>query len=234
MRREFRRGVLRKLGSRNIPPNSLTFPNPRKNFKHPHQTHRNHTRLMEFPGLGTHCAEPSCHQLDFLPYICPFCPPLEEQATDGLFKPHEKNLATTTVIRAGKRYRVFCGEHRLEHSNCPGRRNIIVPTALCPLCATVLPIANTMDSSDSLSSPSEAEINSTVERHLLAGCKSSAVRCAVAKCKQKPIAALSCKSCSKKLCGSHRYPDTHECVVPRKGISAGQAAAAARKPMTVR
>jgi hypothetical protein len=193
---------------------------------------------MEFPGLGTHCAEQSCHQLDFLPYICPFCSPVDEQAdaASPSLKTDEKNLATTSVIRAGKRYRVYCGEHRSEHShsNCPGRRNVVVPTVPCPLCATVLPI-KAADSSDSITAPSEAEINGTVERHLLAGCKTqqASLKCSVAKCKQKPIAALSCKTCSKKLCGSHRYPETHECL-PRKGISAGLAAAAARKPIAVR
>lgn len=204
---------------------------------------------MEFPGLGTHCSEPSCHQLDFLPYICPFCPPVQDSDIDSVKKhitnTDSKNLATTTVVRSGKRYHVYCGEHRSEHANCPGRKNVVVPTVSCPLCSTLLPVGRALDSSTTTATgtpvpnpPTEAEINTVVEKHILAGCKSSVNKCAVAKCKQKPISALQCRSCQKKLCGSHRYPEAHSCsaaaAVVGKGLSPAQAAAAARKPITVR
>lgn len=60
---------------------------------------------MEFPELGCHCSEPTCHQLDFLPVKCDAC---------------------------GKK---FCSQHwKYESHSCPNShvRNAQVP--VCPLC----------------------------------------------------------------------------------------------------
>jgi len=65
---------------------------------------------MEFPGLGKHCSEPTCRQLDFLPVKCDAC------------------------------NNTFCSEHyKYESHNCPAayRKNVQVP--VCPLCNTPIP-----------------------------------------------------------------------------------------------
>lgn len=53
---------------------------------------------MEFADLGKHCEEPSCRQLDFLPFVCSACK------------------------------RTFCSDHRtFQAHNCPEVKNVIIP-----------------------------------------------------------------------------------------------------------
>lgn len=65
---------------------------------------------MEFPNLGKHCSEKSCHKLDFLPMKCDSCD------------------------------QVFCSEHfnYVKH-NCAGafKKDFQVP--VCPLCGDPVP-----------------------------------------------------------------------------------------------
>lgn len=65
---------------------------------------------MEFPDLGKHCAEESCHKLDFLPMKCDSCD------------------------------KVFCSEHfsYIKHS-CPGAHKKDIQVPVCPLCGEPVP-----------------------------------------------------------------------------------------------
>nr|CAB3267912.1 AN1-type zinc finger protein 2A [Phallusia mammillata] len=66
---------------------------------------------MEFPDLGKHCAERSCHQLDFLPLKCDAC----EQ--------------------------VFCKNHmRYDDHNCHSAYKKDVQVPVCPLCGKPVPV----------------------------------------------------------------------------------------------
>lgn len=61
---------------------------------------------MEFPDLGRHCSEETCHQLDFLPFNC-----------DGCKK-------------------VFCLEHRTYKAHgCPNENHKDVSVLICSVCA---------------------------------------------------------------------------------------------------
>lgn len=61
---------------------------------------------MEFPDLGRHCSEETCHQLDFLPFKC-----------DGCRK-------------------MFCLEHRTYKAHsCPNESHKDVSVLICPVCA---------------------------------------------------------------------------------------------------
>lgn len=81
--------------------------------------------------MGTHCAESTCHQLDFLPFKCDLC------------------------------HQTFCSEHRSykEHS-CPEayRKDKIVPT--CPLCRQALPVSRGMDADQRVNKHIEMECQS--------------------------------------------------------------------------
>ncbi|XP_033105974.1 AN1-type zinc finger protein 2A-like [Anneissia japonica] len=65
---------------------------------------------MEFPGLGKHCSENSCKQLDFLPMICDAC------------------------------NEVFCKDHIIysKHS-CPSSYKKDIQVPVCPLCNKPVP-----------------------------------------------------------------------------------------------
>lgn len=65
---------------------------------------------MEFPNLGKHCSDESCHKLDFLPMKCDSCD------------------------------KVFCSEHfsYMKHS-CPGAHKKDVQVPVCPLCGEPVP-----------------------------------------------------------------------------------------------
>ncbi|XP_055839405.1 AN1-type zinc finger protein 2A [Episyrphus balteatus] len=65
---------------------------------------------MEFPHLGKHCSEKSCHKLDFLPMKCDSCD------------------------------KVFCSEHfsYMKHS-CPGAYKKDFQVPVCPLCGEPVP-----------------------------------------------------------------------------------------------
>ncbi|KAI9031360.1 hypothetical protein DFJ74DRAFT_655413 [Hyaloraphidium curvatum] len=186
---------------------------------------------MELPTLGVHCAAEGCHQLDFLPFLCPHCPPEELDAGDG------HATTGTTVVRAGRRHKVYCGDHRTEHAGCTGRRNYVVPTVPCPLCATVLPVrlAATGTLGSEAEPPSESDIKATVEKHIVAGCKSKPTQCLAPRCKEKPNPAMTCKLCTKTLCTKHRFPEMHSCAAAAKAtLVPSQAAALARKGIAVR
>ncbi|KAK3914560.1 AN1-type zinc finger protein 2B [Frankliniella fusca] len=65
---------------------------------------------MEFPGLGQHCSEPTCKQLDFLPVKCDAC------------------------------QKIFCHSHMsyLQHAcSSAHKRDVQVP--VCPLCNKPVP-----------------------------------------------------------------------------------------------
>lgn len=65
---------------------------------------------MEFPGLGEHCSERSCHKLDFLPVKCDAC------------------------------QKIFCHSHMsyLQH-NCESAYKKDVQVPVCPLCNNPVP-----------------------------------------------------------------------------------------------
>ena len=81
--------------------------------------------------MGTHCAEQTCHQLDFLPFTCDLC------------------------------LNTFCGEHRSykEHKCTEAyRKNKLVPT--CPLCGQALPVSKGTDANQRVNKHIEMECKS--------------------------------------------------------------------------
>lgn len=187
---------------------------------------------MELPSLGTHCAEATCNQLDFLPYICPFCPVFPDtppaQTGHSNTQRRDRDLAAVTVLRGEKRYLVYCAEHRNGHTDCPGRQNTVIPAVNCPLCNVLVPTGQAN------SDPSAPEVAAAVERHVKAGCRTNIAKCAISKCKNKSL--LKCNSCSKGHCTAHRFPEAHGCArqAQRSMHSPAEAAALARKTIAVR
>ncbi|XP_042869526.1 AN1-type zinc finger protein 2A-like [Penaeus japonicus] len=65
---------------------------------------------MELPHLGTNCAEPTCRQLDFLPFTCNMCK------------------------------KEFCVDHhKYEDHSCPESYKVDVRIPICPLCNQPVP-----------------------------------------------------------------------------------------------
>ncbi|KAK4302256.1 hypothetical protein Pmani_025634 [Petrolisthes manimaculis] len=65
---------------------------------------------MELPHIGTHCAQPTCHKLDFLPFMCNLC---------------KKN---------------FCVDHhKYDAHACPESHLADVQVPICPLCDQPVP-----------------------------------------------------------------------------------------------
>ncbi|XP_071520153.1 AN1-type zinc finger protein 2A-like [Panulirus ornatus] len=65
---------------------------------------------MELPHIGTHCSEPTCRQLDFLPIICNLCK------------------------------KEFCVDHhKYESHNCTESYKADVQVPICPLCNQPVP-----------------------------------------------------------------------------------------------
>lgn len=66
---------------------------------------------MEFPDLGKHCSDPTCHQLDFLPVQCDAC------------------------------QKVFCSSHyQYSKHNCPEAYKKDNQVPVCPLCNRPVPV----------------------------------------------------------------------------------------------
>ena len=81
--------------------------------------------------MGIHCAEQTCHQLDFLPFTCNLC------------------------------HNTFCIEHRSykEHKCTEAyRKDKLVPT--CPLCGQALPVSKGMDADQRVNKHIEMECKS--------------------------------------------------------------------------
>ena len=65
---------------------------------------------MEFPELGTHCSQPDCNQLDFLPVKCDACA------------------------------KKFCSQHwQYQGHSCPNSHMSNVQVPVCPLCDQPVP-----------------------------------------------------------------------------------------------
>ena len=81
--------------------------------------------------MGTHCAEQTCHQLDFLPFNCDLC------------------------------FKTFCKAHRSykEHKCADAyKKDKLVPT--CPLCGQALPVSKGMDADQRVNKHIEMECKS--------------------------------------------------------------------------
>lgn len=149
---------------------------------------------MNLPGLGRHCSESGCGQLDFLPFDCPEC------------------------------HGVFClAHHKLgDHSPCASFDRARLNTMpVCPVCqATVY--ARVDASRDAvvnahIASGCTLHLLET-KRAMAKENLSLATRCEQPTgCRNaEKLSTLVCQQCSRQFCLSHRLPDTHRCTGPAK------------------
>lgn len=139
---------------------------------------------MHFSDLGKHCAEPTCRQVDFLPYTCKYCT------------------------------KVFCTDHRSETGhNCENKNHGNIVSIKCPICLKVINYDSGLTNEHEVwtqhhnteCNPANYAPNSRVER---------IQSCPVKGCKTKlnSINTYQCKDCYQQLCLVHRFSDMHQCV----------------------
>jgi len=137
---------------------------------------------MEFHNLGKHCFEPTCRQIDFLPFTCKFC--------------------TNT----------YCLEHReFKAHNCPKQNTGDIKAIVCPTCLKTLKFDCSIHNENEFFDI-HAATDCTGEYYDKArAAKQKFCEAPKCKTKLLPINTYSCDNCGKNLCLSHRYQDTHEC-----------------------
>ncbi|EER03372.1 AN1-type zinc finger protein 2B, putative [Perkinsus marinus ATCC 50983] len=138
--------------------------------------------MTDFADLGAHCAEPYCHQQDFLPFECDRC------------------------------HKEFCLDHRTyEAHNCPyldsasyNKQQVII----CPLCRSsvhLLPgeTENAAFERHSNSSACKPEDYSKprLQKCPVEGCRERLTE----------VNSYQCPECHVKVCLKHRYEDVHPC-----------------------
>ncbi|GAA5869479.1 hypothetical protein JCM3774_001463 [Rhodotorula dairenensis] len=147
---------------------------------------------QEFLDIGRHCKEPSCNQLDFLPFKCPSC------------------------------HLDFCSEHwrppkghtcaDFDEAKADNR----IPT--CPLCSQPVPFPPSqdpnaaMDAHLSLSCPVLHPERATKTSR-------SPNQCSASGCRTKMIVPIECEGCHRKFCPSHRWKSDHACSSRSSGAS---------------
>ncbi|GAA5917732.1 hypothetical protein JCM6882_009367 [Rhodosporidiobolus microsporus] len=160
---------------------------------------------QSFLTIGRHCREPSCNQLDFLPFKCPCC------ALD------------------------FCGEHWRppQGHKCakwdPVKADNRIPS--CPLCSQPISFPPSTDPNI----PMDAHLSSScpaLHPHLASAPRfKPANECAEKKCKTKMIQPIQCDKCRAKFCPKHRFERDHACPGAQTVAAAGGGGAGVRKTL---
>ena len=135
---------------------------------------------MEFE-IGKHCSEPTCKQLDFLPFKCRGC------------------------------QKIFCLDHRtFESHSCTCVNPLKDRRALdCPLCGAVITSPPNQDPNIKMNDHLTQECK--VMNPKLNQKKSTHNQCGVAGCKKREILPVTCSKCSQHFCLSHRWEKDHNC-----------------------
>ena len=150
-------------------------------------------------GLGAHCAERGCHQLDFLPFTCDKC------------------------------HRTFCLAHRdPPHHSCTFNVTAQRVMPQCPVCQQHV-FVTAEDSVDArvnahILSGCKDHLMKDVQSVVRAK-QAVTLRCDyVDGCNNKNgYATMQCKKCRLQYCLSHRFPEQHKCAALTS--SAGSSAA---------
>ncbi|KAF4688675.1 AN1-type zinc finger protein 2A [Perkinsus olseni] len=153
--------------------------------------------MTDFADLGAHCAEPYCHQQDFLPFECDRC------------------------------HKEFCLDHRTyDAHNCPylsstsyNKQQVII----CPLCKSsihLLPGETEDRAFDRHSHSSDCRPENYGKPRLqkcpVEGCRDRLTE----------VNSYECTKCHTKVCLKHRYEDAHPCKEAAAGVKKSPAVVA--------
>jgi len=150
--------------------------------------------------MGSHCEEPSCKQLDYLPMKCDACS------------------------------RLFCKDHLLyDDHTCSGKykKNIQVP--VCPLCSAPIPIARGAVPDLAVSAHIDQGCPEKNKKEKVFKNRCHAVKHGK-QCKKHELVACICSSCQTNFCLAHRHPTDHDCKGAQPAAARAAAAAASRAP----
>ncbi|GAA5985452.1 hypothetical protein JCM10908_006981 [Rhodotorula pacifica] len=144
---------------------------------------------QEFLDIGRHCKEPSCNQLDFLPFKCPSC----------------------RLDFCSEHWRPPAG-HRCSNYN-EAKADIRIPT--CPLCSQPIPFPPSHDPNAAMDAHLSTSCPVLLPDRALAASghssKKSPNQCSAPSCKTKMIVPIECEGCHHKFCPSHRWKSDHAC-----------------------
>lgn len=152
--------------------------------------------------VGAHCANPSCSQLDFLPFKCSGC-----RAT-------------------------FCLLHRVPSAHaCPCAGDADLTVLLCPLCAASVRLPASGDANaawEAHAASAHCDPAAYASRVAIRHCPAVTNG---RRCREKLVASgtVTCKSCGQQTCLKHRFGDEHGCAAFR---AAAATATAARRAAT--
>ncbi|KAJ3437810.1 zinc finger an1-type domain 2a [Anaeramoeba flamelloides] len=145
-------------------------------------------------GLGIHCAEKSCHKLDFLPFTCDLC---KQQ---------------------------FCQEHwQAEDHDCKLKERSEKRIYICPICNNELQVEKGQDPNRVVDSHISNNCKTGIRKkrqipkiqkkpqYKIYTGKTRFYHCSVNKCKQKEKMELKCIQCGLGFCLRHRNPISHNC-----------------------
>ncbi|KAG0666945.1 hypothetical protein C6P46_003655 [Rhodotorula mucilaginosa] len=139
---------------------------------------------QEFLEIGRHCKEPSCNQLDFLPFKCPSC----------------------HLDFCAQHWRPPTGHRCSEYNEAEADNRI--PT--CPLCSQPVPFPPSQDPNAAM----DAHLSTSCPVLLpdkAPSTKKSPNQCSAQGCKTKMIVPIECDECRRKFCPSHRWKSDHAC-----------------------
>ena len=132
--------------------------------------------------VGTHCTQPTCNRLDFLPIKCSACT------------------------------KTFCSNHyEYTAHNCPNShvftsKNIQIP--VCPICSQNVSFLNgNRDPNEAISVHIDSGCKKIVKKK-----KENPNKCGINGCKKKELIPIICRECSLNFCLTHKFGPDHNCV----------------------
>jgi len=155
---------------------------------------------MELPHMGSHCEEPSCKQLDYLPMKCDACS------------------------------RLFCKDHLLyDDHTCSGKYKKDIQVPVCPLCSAPIPIARGAVPDLAVSAHIDQGCPEKKKKEKVFKNRCHAVKHGK-QCKKHELVACICSACQTNFCLAHRHPTDHDCKGAQPAAARAAAAAASRAP----
>lgn len=150
--------------------------------------------------MGSHCEEPSCKQLDYLPMKCDACS------------------------------RLFCKDHLLyDDHTCSGKYKKDIQVPVCPLCSAPIPIARGSVPDLAVSAHIDQGCPEKNKKEKVFKNRCHAVKQGK-QCKKHELVACICSACQTNFCLAHRHPTDHDCKGAQPAAARAAAAAASRAP----
>jgi len=150
--------------------------------------------------MGSHCEEPSCKQLDYLPMKCDACS------------------------------RLFCKDHLLyDDHTCSGKYKKDIQVPVCPLCSAPIPIARGAVPDLAVSAHIDQGCPEKNKKEKVFKNRCHAVKHGK-QCKKHELVACICSACQTNFCLAHRHPTDHDCKGAQPAAARAAAAAASRAP----